>query len=70
MPGGEAAIREPWRMALAHLHAAGFDVTDPATLTCLGATEREVRVLVRMMERGVNSPLTSSWGGCLMRWRR
>ncbi len=62
MPGGEAAIREPWRMALAHLHAAGCSITDAATLHLLGATEREARVLVRMMERGVNAPLTSSCG--------
>jgi hydrogenase maturation protein HypF len=62
MPGGEAAIREPWRMALGHLRAAGFEVTDAATLDLLGATQPEARVLARMMERGVNAPLTSSLG--------
>ena len=62
MPGGEKAIREPWRMALGHLHAAGFDVTQAATLTLLGTTEREVSLLARMIERGVNTPLTSSCG--------
>jgi hydrogenase maturation protein HypF len=62
MPGGDAAVREPWRMALAHLHAAGFDVASPDTLTLLGAKEKEGRVLARMMERGINAPLTSSLG--------
>ena len=62
MPGGEAAIREPWRMALGHLSAAGFDVGSKETLSLVGAVEAEARVLVRMMERGVNAPLTSSLG--------
>ena len=62
MPGGEAAIKEPWRMALGHLRAAGFDVGSSETLNLLGATEKETRVLARMMERGVNAPLTSSLG--------
>ena len=62
MPGGEAAIRAPWRMALGALHAAGFDVSAPETLGLLGATEQEARVLRRMVERGVNAPLTSSLG--------
>ncbi len=62
MPGSTAAIREPWRMALGHLHAAGFDVKSPKILSLLGATEKEVRVLKRMIERGINSPLTSSLG--------
>jgi hydrogenase maturation protein HypF len=62
MPGGEAAIREPWRMALGHLHAAGINVSDAAILKLLGANEQESRVLSRMIERGVNSPLTSSCG--------
>jgi hydrogenase maturation protein HypF len=62
MPGGDAAVREPWRMALAHLRAAGFDVASPEILTLLGATEKEARLLARMMERGINAPLTSSLG--------
>ena len=60
MPGGEAAIREPWRMALAALRTAGLDLEPAATL--VGAGEKEARVLDRMIERGVNAPLTSSLG--------
>lgn len=60
MPGGEKAIREPWRMAMGALHAAGFHAAQAAALT--GATEEETRVLTRMMERGVHAPLTSSLG--------
>ena len=62
MPGGEAAIRNPWRMAFGHLRAAGFNLSDVATLDLLGITERDVRLLERMMDRGVNAPLTSSCG--------
>ena len=62
MPGGEAAIREPWRMALGHLHAAGFDIESREVRELVGAKEAEARVLKRMMERGVNAPLTSSCG--------
>jgi hydrogenase maturation protein HypF len=62
MPGSTAAIREPWRMALGHLHAAGFDIEPEPVRKLLGATEQESRVLTRMMERGINSPLTSSLG--------
>ena len=60
MPGGEATIREPWRMAFAALRTAGFDLEPAAAL--VGANEHEARVLDRMMERGVNAPLTSSLG--------
>jgi hydrogenase maturation protein HypF len=62
MPGGETAIKEPWRMALGALQAAGFDASANETLGLVGATEIEARVLARMMDRGVNSPLTSSLG--------
>jgi hydrogenase maturation protein HypF len=62
MPGGDAAVREPWRMAVGHLHATGWDVTSKSILDLFGATEQEVRLLVRMMERKINAPLTSSLG--------
>lgn len=60
MPGGEAAIHDPWRMAFAHLSAAGYAEDDAREL--VGASEQEARLLTRMMERGINSPLTSSLG--------
>jgi hydrogenase maturation protein HypF len=62
MPGGEAAIREPWRMALGHLSAAGVDVDSPEIADLLGGRTSEIRVLSRMIERGVNTPFTSSCG--------
>ncbi|MGA9583763.1 MAG: carbamoyltransferase HypF, partial [Terracidiphilus sp.] len=60
MPGGEAAIREPWRMAFGHLVAAGFAEVDARKL--VGATEHEARVMARMIERQINAPMTSSLG--------
>ncbi len=62
MPGGEAAIREPWRMAFGHLSAAGFDIESPEMQKLLGTSAQDVRVLSRMIERSVNTPLTSSCG--------
>ncbi len=60
MPGGDAAVREPWRMAFSHLLAAGFSENEARELT--GASEREANLLSRMIERKLNSPLTSSLG--------
>ena len=62
MPGGDAAVKEPWRMAFGALHAAGFDVESQQLLALIGAEANEARVLKRMIERKINSPLTSSLG--------
>jgi hydrogenase maturation protein HypF len=58
MPGGEQAIREPWRMALAHLNDAQAECE---TLTQRPAAV-EVRIIRAMLQRRINSPLTSSAG--------
>jgi hydrogenase maturation protein HypF len=60
MPGGEAAIREPWRMAFGALTAAGIDAELAAKLT--GTTSAQSRVVQQMIARQLNTPLTSSLG--------
>ncbi|MGA8042609.1 MAG: carbamoyltransferase HypF [Terracidiphilus sp.] len=62
MPGGDVAVKEPWRMAAGALHAAGYALEDPAVRGMLDATEHQAKLLVTMMERGVNAPQTSSLG--------
>ena len=68
LPGGAAAIREPWRMAVSYLaHHFGREFLKPQFLKLdipfLRQLNRpKAELLLRMMEQGVNSPLTSSCG--------
>jgi hydrogenase maturation protein HypF len=61
MPGGAAAIREPWRMAAAYLDAA-FDGAVPDALPILRRHEDRWAGVVSMARAGVSAPLTSSAG--------
>jgi hydrogenase maturation protein HypF len=61
MPGGAAAIRQPWRMAAAYL-AASYPGGLPAGLAVRQRNERQWAPVLTMAERGINSPVTSSAG--------
>ena len=61
MPGGAAAIRQPWRMAAAYLRTA-FPGGPPAGLDVVRRNERSWSAIVSMAGKGVNSPVSSSAG--------
>ncbi len=62
MPGGTAAITQPWRMAAAYLDAAYPDGAVPAGLDVMRRNEAQWPAVLAMARRGVNAPLTSSAG--------
>jgi hydrogenase maturation protein HypF len=58
MPGGDRAVREPWRMALAHLLDAQLEDSPLAARLSLV----ELVTVTTMLGRRLNAPLTSSAG--------
>ncbi|MGA2357305.1 MAG: carbamoyltransferase HypF [Terriglobales bacterium] len=68
LPGGAAAIREPWRMAVSYLaHHFGrefleMDFMKSGAPFTQGLSRPKADFLLQMMEKDVNSPLTSSCG--------
>jgi hydrogenase maturation protein HypF len=61
LPGGDAAIKRPYRVALAHLWAAGeaWDTALPPVKAC---PPEEQYVLQHQLEAGLNAVPTSSMG--------
>ena len=62
LPGGESAVREPWRIAQAALWEIGVRESGRYVWPWLKRFEAESRFLPQMLEKGINAPLTSSCG--------
>ena len=62
LPGGVAAIKKPYRMALSYLYTLLGNDLPLAGLPLAGIEPGEVEIVRKQLERGVNSPLTSSAG--------
>jgi hydrogenase maturation protein HypF len=61
LPGGAAAVRQPWRMAAVHL-AAAFGDTPPHGLAVRGRHAERWDDVLAIAAAGVNAPPTSSVG--------
>ena len=64
LPGGSAAIKQPWRMALGYLITRyGAEETLKLPLAAVrNAGERNVHLIARLVEHKLNTPPTSSAG--------
>lgn len=62
LPGGERASREPRRAALGCLHALEDVAAFRRAQVTAAFTSHDLAVFQRMLERGINSPRTSSVG--------
>nr|MBU1327557.1 hypothetical protein [Candidatus Omnitrophota bacterium] len=60
MPGGEASIKEPWRMAFSYLYDIYGKSSISEILTRLD--KKKIDMLSQMIDKNINSPLTSSMG--------
>ena len=68
MPGGEKAIKEPWRMGVSYLYRIlgdKSDVIDAIKKREGGISriqEKEIELVIKMIDKGINTPMTSSAG--------
>ena len=63
LPGGDAAVQEPWRTAVAYLFETfGPDWETQASSFARRIETKKARILARMIEQHVNTPMTSSAG--------
>jgi hydrogenase maturation protein HypF len=63
MPGGDAAVREPYRMAISALYSCyGGELFEKPLPFFATVSPQERALFLKMLERGINSPFTSSCG--------
>ncbi len=57
MPGGDTAILNPWRLALAYVYTLTGE-----SIALSGISQQEVRIARQQLDRRLNTPLTSAAG--------
>ncbi|MDD4896364.1 MAG: hypothetical protein PHS21_06325 [Atribacterota bacterium] len=63
MPGGEQAIHQPWRMAFSYLYSlSGQEADSIRSVLGEGREKKDFQLLKQMIDKRINSPLTSSCG--------
>jgi len=65
LPGGAAAVREPWRNLVAHLRAAfgaDWSPSSASSSLCPIFTGKTLGVIEHMIDSGLNTPMASSAG--------
>ena len=60
MPGGELAIRRPYRLTIGYLFKLFGKIPDLPFLNAV--PEEEIRIIKEQVEKGINTPFTSSMG--------
>jgi hydrogenase maturation protein HypF len=63
LPGGEMAIKEPWRMAVSYLYKVYHDQMFDLDIDFVKKLDRgKWPIIQKMIDRSINSPITSSSG--------
>ncbi|MBF0398420.1 MAG: carbamoyltransferase HypF [Desulfobacterales bacterium] len=63
MPGGDLAVKEPWRMAISYLYSVYKNNLLNLDLPILkNIEEKKINIVIEMISKGINTPYTSSMG--------
>ena len=60
LPGGDSAVRHPWRIAVGYAHALGIEIDDLPFLQNID--KQAIKIVRQQVEKRLNAPLTSSMG--------